>query len=150
MPGTSDAARVPRLALSTRPPGSSTRLLKLTTWRASGPSPRRATWREINCAVSLLCSFVFVSLCMLCCLCCRLHVYAVVVAVVVVVLFLATWQDMPPPESMPAQSFGRHCLCTNATCLKQPRSFYVFSVVSRVTRICYLIRRFRRTPAVAK
>ena len=42
---------------------------------------------------------------------------------------------------------GWHYL-SNATCLIQPHLFYACFVVSRITTLCYMIRHFRRKPAL--
>ena len=48
----------------------------------------------------------------------------------------ARWPQNPP-------TLGWHYL-SNATCLMPPRSVYALFIVSRITIVCYLIRRFWR------
>ena len=57
---------------------------------------------------------------------------------------VAAMATIPPPTFV-----GWHCL-SNATCLILPHQFYVFFVVSRITTICYIIRKCWRTPVLDK
>ena len=54
-----------------------------------------------------------------------------------------------PCQILLQSPLGWHYL-SNATCLMQPRLFYAFLVVSRITIICHILRHFWRTPALDK